>query len=89
MNALIYEFPVNRTWQASYKAAIAEVDSTKIPVLIAEAKKNCRACKTFISEEWREFRGGASSRYRNLRVARPSRHVEVPIDFDAADAQRS
>jgi hypothetical protein len=39
MNALIYEFPVNRTWQASYKAAIAEVDSTKLPVLIAEAKK--------------------------------------------------
>jgi hypothetical protein len=47
MNALIYEFPVNRTWQASYKAAIAEVDSTKIPVLIAEAKKKLSSVQDF------------------------------------------
>ena len=29
MNAVIYEFPDNRNWQAVYKAAIVEVDSLK------------------------------------------------------------
>lgn len=39
MNAVIYQFPDNRNWQALYKAAIVEVDSTKLLDCIAEAKK--------------------------------------------------
>ena len=39
MNALIYEFRDNRNWQAPYKAAIVEADSTKLLDRIAEAKK--------------------------------------------------
>jgi hypothetical protein len=39
MNAGIYEFPDDRNWHALYKAAIVEVDSTKQPARIAEAKK--------------------------------------------------
>jgi hypothetical protein len=39
MNAVIYEFPVNKNWQALYKAAIVEADSTKLSDRIAEAKK--------------------------------------------------
>ena len=38
MNALIYEFPESGNWQALYKAAIVENDSTKLPERIAEAK---------------------------------------------------
>ena len=39
MNAVIYEFPVNKNWQALYKAAIVEADSTKLSDRIAKAKK--------------------------------------------------
>jgi hypothetical protein len=39
LNALIYEFPDSRNWQALYKAAIVEIDSTKLLDRIAEAKK--------------------------------------------------
>ena len=39
MNAAIYEFPENRNWQALYKAAIVEVDSTKRLDRISEAKR--------------------------------------------------
>ncbi len=39
MNALIYEFPESGNWQALYKAAIVENDSTKLPERIAEAKR--------------------------------------------------
>jgi hypothetical protein len=39
MNAVIYEMPEIRNWQVLYKAAIAEVDSTKLPDRIAEAKR--------------------------------------------------
>jgi hypothetical protein len=39
MNAVIYEFPAKRNWQALYKAAIVEVDSTKQSDRIAEAKR--------------------------------------------------
>jgi hypothetical protein len=39
MNAAMYEFPESGKWQALYKAAIVEADSTKLPDRIAEAKK--------------------------------------------------
>jgi hypothetical protein len=39
MNAVIYGLPENGNWQALYKAAIVEVDSTKQLERIAEAKK--------------------------------------------------
>jgi hypothetical protein len=39
MSAIVYEFPDERNWQALYKAAIVEVDSTKLLDRIAEAKK--------------------------------------------------
>lgn len=39
MSAVVYEFPDDRNWQALYKAAIVEVDSTKLLDRIAEAKK--------------------------------------------------
>jgi hypothetical protein len=39
MNAVIYEFPTNRNWQALYKAALVEADSTKQSDRIAEAKR--------------------------------------------------
>ena len=39
MDAVIYDFAENGDWQALYKAAIAEVDSTKLPGRIAEAKR--------------------------------------------------
>jgi G:T/U-mismatch repair DNA glycosylase len=39
MSAVIYQLPENRDWQALYKAAIVEVDSTKQAERIAEAKK--------------------------------------------------
>ena len=39
MNAVMYEFPENRNWQTLYKAAILEVDSTKLPDRIAAANK--------------------------------------------------
>jgi hypothetical protein len=39
MNAVIYEFPENGDWQALYNAAIAEVDATKLPDRISEAKR--------------------------------------------------
>jgi len=39
MDAVIYELAENRNWQALYKAAIVEVDSTRQPERIAEAKK--------------------------------------------------
>jgi hypothetical protein len=39
MNARIFEFPENQKWQALYKAAIVEADSTKLPDRIAEAKR--------------------------------------------------
>jgi hypothetical protein len=39
MSAVVYEFPDDRNWQALYKAAIVEMDSTKLLDRIAEAKK--------------------------------------------------
>lgn len=39
MNAAMYEFPEKGKWQALYKAAIVEADSTKLPDRIAEAQK--------------------------------------------------
>ena len=39
MSTMIYQLPENRDWQALYKAAIVEVDSTKQPERIEEAKK--------------------------------------------------
>lgn len=39
MNAVIYDFPEHVDWQALYEAAIAEVDATKLPDRIAEAKR--------------------------------------------------
>jgi len=39
MSAGIYQFPENRDWQALYKAAIVEVDSTIQRERIAEAEK--------------------------------------------------
>lgn len=90
MNAVIYESPESGDWQAVYKAAIAEVDATKLPDRIAEAKRAIvtRARELF-PEERREFRGGASSRYRSLCIACASWHAEVPIDCAIAGVQRS
>ena len=39
MNATIYEFPQDKNWRTLYRDAVCEVDSTKIPDRIGNAKK--------------------------------------------------
>jgi hypothetical protein len=39
MSSAISEFPQHRNWRVLYKAAIVEIDLTKVPDRIAEAKK--------------------------------------------------
>ncbi len=39
MNPVTPKFPENRNWRELYKAAICELDSTKVPDRIAETKR--------------------------------------------------
>lgn len=39
MNAVIYELPVKKNWQALYKAAIVEVDSAKNSLKVSRKRK--------------------------------------------------